>query len=174
MKGAGLFGQIPSEVWQIDWNVNSQTVGSSEATLKYLVRYVFRVAISNSRILKIENRTVFIRYRKSQSHRLRPLPLEVMEFIRRFLQHVLPSGFMKVRYYGFNVPLPNTNLELWQPITCPACGGTLRLRFLLLPLISPLSLYWGNKEGMKRAICGNRINKNTTKTRLSKNGKTPP
>jgi len=155
MKQAGLFDQIPPEVWQIDWNVNSQAVGSSEATLKYLAPYVFRVAISNSRILKVENRTVFIRYRKPQGHRLRTLALEVMEFIRRFLQHVLPTGFMKVRYYGFmnpncgvsldhistlielaygfKVPLPKSDLEPWQPITCPTCGGTLKLRSLLLP-----------------------------------------
>jgi hypothetical protein len=155
MKQAGLFDQIPPEVWQIDWNVNSQAVGSSEATLKYLAPYVFRVAISNSRILKVENRTVFIRYRKPQGHRLRTLALEVMEFIRRFLQHVLPTGFMKVRYYGFmnpncgvsldhistlielaygfKVALPKSNLEPWQPITCPTCGGTLKLRSLLLP-----------------------------------------
>ena len=51
MKQAGLLDQIPPEVWQIDWNVNSQAVGSSEATLKYLAPYVFRAAISNSRIL---------------------------------------------------------------------------------------------------------------------------
>jgi hypothetical protein len=155
MKQAGLFDLIPPEVWQIDWNVNSQAVGSSEATLKYLAPYVFRVAISNSRILKVENRTVFIRYRKPHSHRLRTLPLEVLEFIRRFLQHVLPTGFMKVRYYGFmnpncgvsldhistlielaygfKVALPENDLEPWQPITCPTCGGTLRLRSLLLP-----------------------------------------
>ena len=155
MKEAGLFDQIPSEVWQLDWNVNSQAVGSSEASLKYLAPYVFRVAISNSRIVKVEGRTVFIRYRKPHSHRLRTLVLEVMEFIRRFLQHVLPRGFMKVRYYGFmnpncgvpldristliemsygfNVVLPNTDLEPWQPIRCPTCGGTLRLRSLLLP-----------------------------------------
>ena len=155
MKEAGLFDQIPSEAWQIDWNVNSQAVGSSEASLKYLAPYVFRVALSNSRIVKVEGRTVFIRYRKPHSHRLRTLPLEVMEFIRRFLQHVLPTGFMKVRYYGFmnpncgvsldhistlielaygfNVVLPNTDLEPWQPITCPTCGGPLRLCSLLLP-----------------------------------------
>lgn len=155
MKEAGLFEQIPSELWQLDWNVNSQTVVSSEASLKYLAPYVFKVAISNSRILKVKDRTVFIRYRKPHSHRLRTLALEVMEFIRRFLQHVLPSGFMKVRYYGFmnsncgfsldhistliemtygfNGVLPNTELEPWQAITCPNCGGTLRLRSLLLP-----------------------------------------
>jgi hypothetical protein len=155
MKEADLFDQIPPQLWQIEWNVNSQAIGSSEASLKYLAPYVFRVAISNSRIVKVENRTVSIRYRKSHSHRLRTLALDVMEFIRRFLQHVLPTGFMKVRYYGFmnpncgvsldhistlielaygfNVPLPNTDLEPWQPITCPACGGTLRLRSVLLP-----------------------------------------
>jgi hypothetical protein len=155
MKKAGLFDQIPPEAWQIDWNVNSQAVGTSEASLKYLAPYVFRVAISNSRILKVENRTVFIRYRKPHSNRLRTLALEVMEFIRRFLQHVLPTGFMKVRYYGFlnpncavplgrvstliqmaygfQVALPKADIEPWQPITCPSCGGTLRLRSLLLP-----------------------------------------
>lgn len=155
MKQASLFDQIPPEVWQIDWNVNSQAVGSSEATLKYLAPYVFRVAISNSRILKVENRTVFLRYRKPHGHRFRTLALEVMEFIRRFLQHVLPAGFMKVRYYGFMNPncgvslehissliqlahgfpvaLPKSDLEPGQPITCPTCGGPLRLRSLLLP-----------------------------------------
>jgi hypothetical protein len=155
MKEAGLFDQIPPEVWQIDWNVNSQAVGSSEASLKYLAPYVFRVAISNSRILKVENRMVFIRYRQPHSNRLRTLALEVLEFIRRFLQHVLPNGFMKVRYYGFLNPncgvpldrvstliqmaygfqlvLPHTDIEPWPPITCPSCGGTLKLRSLLLP-----------------------------------------
>jgi hypothetical protein len=156
MKDARLFDQIPPEVQQIDWNVNSQAVASSEASLKYLAPYVFRVAISNSRIVKVENRTVFFRYRKSHSHRLRILALQVMEFIRRFLQHVLPTGFMKVRYYGFmnpncgvsldqistlielaygfNVALPNTDLEPWQPVSCPACGGTLRFRSVLPPV----------------------------------------
>ena len=104
MINAGLFDQIPSEVWLIDWNVNSQAVPSCEACLKYLAPYVFKVAISNSRILKVEDRTVLIRYKKPHSNRLRTLPLEVMEFIRRFLQHVLPTGFMKVRYYGFMNP----------------------------------------------------------------------
>lgn len=155
MKEAGLFDQIPPDAWQIDWNVNSQAVGSSEASLKYLAPYVFRVAISNSRILKVENRAVFIRYRQPHSNRLRTLTLDVLEFIRRFLQHVLPTGFMKVRYYGFlnpncavpldrvstliqmaygfHVVLPNTDIEPWPLITCPSCGGTLRLRSLLLP-----------------------------------------
>jgi hypothetical protein len=155
MIKAGLFDQIPSEVWHCHWNVNSQAIPSSDACLKYLAPYVFKVAISNSRILKVEHRTVFIRYRKPHSTRLRTLALEVMEFIRRFLQHVLPPGFMKIRYYGLlnpncevsldrvrtlieisydlNIDLPKAALKPGRPITCPSCGGHLKLRSLLLP-----------------------------------------
>jgi hypothetical protein len=155
MKQAKLFEQIPAPVWHIDWNVNCQAVGSSQATLKYLAPYVFKVAISNSRIVKVEDRTVFIRYKKPHSNRLRILPLEVMEFIRRFLQHVLPTGFMKVRYYGFMNPncalaldhissliettsgfdlaVPQAALQPSRPIVCPSCGGPLKLRLLLSP-----------------------------------------
>ncbi len=150
MKQAKLFDQIPAEVWQIDWNVNCQAVSSSEASLKYLAPYVFKVAISNSRIVGVQDRTVLIRYRKPHSERSKILALEVMEFIRRFLQHVLPTGFMKIRYYGFMnsnckialdrirglielsygfaVDLPVPDVEPRRPSTCPSCGGLLKLR----------------------------------------------
>jgi hypothetical protein len=153
MKQAHLFDQIPADVWHIDWNVNCQAVSSSEASLKYLAPYVFKVAISNSRIVNVQNRTVLIRYHKPHSERSRILALEVMEFIRRFLQHVLPSGFMKIRYYGFMNPncaipldriralievsygfavdLPLPDVEPCRPNTCPSCGGLLRLRSVL-------------------------------------------
>lgn len=155
MKQARLFDQIPAEVWHTDWNVNCQAVSSSEASLKYLAPYVFKVAISNSRIVKVQDRTVLIRYRKPHSERPRILALEVMEFIRRFLQHVLPTGFMKIRYYGlmnpncavsldriralieisygFTVDLPKSDVEPRRPVTCKSCGGLLKLRALLLP-----------------------------------------
>ena len=64
IKQAKLLDQIPADVWQIAWNVNCQAVGSSEASLKYLAPYVFKVAISNSRIVGVQDRTVLIRYRK--------------------------------------------------------------------------------------------------------------
>ena len=104
MRQAKWLDQIPNDVWQIAWNVNCQAVASSDATLKYLAPYVFKVAISNSRIVRVQDRTVLIRYRKPHSERSRILALDVMEFIRRFLQHVLPTGFMKIRYYGFMNP----------------------------------------------------------------------
>jgi hypothetical protein len=99
IKAAGLEGVIPIEVWETEWNVNCQAVGASTASLRYLAPYVFKVAIANSRIVKVENRTVTFRYRKPRSSRWRTMVLDVLEFIRRFLQHVLPTGFMKIRLF---------------------------------------------------------------------------
>jgi len=98
---SGLYDQINPVVWTLDWNVNCQAVGSSEGSLKYLAPYVFKVAISDNRIVRVENNQVIFRYKKQKSSRWRTMSLEVMEFIRRYLQHVLPTGFMKIRYYGF-------------------------------------------------------------------------
>ena len=111
MKAAGLEGEIPVEVWETEWNVNCQAVGASAASLKYLAPYVFKVAIANSRIVKVENRTVTFRYQKPKSSRWRTMALDVLEFIRRFLQHVLPTGFMKVRYFGFINPNCKVGLD---------------------------------------------------------------
>jgi hypothetical protein len=69
--------------------------------LKYLAPYIFRVAISNNRILALAEGKVTFRYRASDTGKLRTCTLAAEEFIRRFLQHVLPKGFVKVRYYGF-------------------------------------------------------------------------
>lgn len=155
MKKAGLFDQLDPIVWNIDWNVNCQAVGSSEGSLKYLAPYVFKVAITDSRIMKVENRQVIFRYKKQKSSRWRTMTLEVMEFIRRYLQHVLPTGFMKIRYYGFmgsgsSVTLDDIkaaidlsldffvecqapkNQEKASPY-CPHCGGKLVYRYSIFP-----------------------------------------
>jgi hypothetical protein len=156
MRHLGLFAAIPAAVWSIDWNVNCQAVGESEASLKYLAPYVFRVAIADSRILKVADHTVWFRYRKPHSRRLRTMALDVLEFIRRFLQHVLPTGFMKIRYYGFmnaNCAIPRERLvalielasgftlapvpavipEPPPPLLCSHCGGRLVYRWTLRP-----------------------------------------
>jgi hypothetical protein len=59
------------------------------------------VAISNSRIIGVAGRRVVFRYKKQKSSRWRTLDLDALELIRRYLQHLLPAGFMKIRYYGF-------------------------------------------------------------------------
>ncbi|MCZ6875057.1 MAG: transposase [bacterium] len=101
MQHAGLIERIDSQVWNIDWNVNSQANPTGAASFKYLAPYVFKVAISNSRIVSLNDRTVTFTYRKPGSGRQPTTNLDVLEFIRRFLQHVLPDGLMKVRHFGF-------------------------------------------------------------------------
>jgi hypothetical protein len=101
---AGLLQEVDPKAWATPWNVNSKAVGDGDASLTYLAPYVFKVAIGNSRIVKVQNRTVTFSYRKKDSTRSRTMDLDVMEFIRRFLQHALPAGFMKVRHYGFMHP----------------------------------------------------------------------
>ena len=155
MKRAGVFTEIPSAVWKLGWNVNCQAVGNSERSVKYLAPYVFKVAISDSRIAKVDGRRVFVRYKKTGSERWRTMDLDVMEFLRRFLQHVLPTGVMKIRYYGFlspssSIPFKETRhlaesyygLEVVEveperkplpPIFCPNCGGGLKYCYSVLP-----------------------------------------
>ena len=118
MKEAGLFSQIDSVVWSKPWIVNSQAVGDGRASIKYLTPYVFRVAISNSRIVCSKGGKVTFKYRKSGSNRWRQMTVSAMEFIRRFLQHVLPIGFMKIRHYGFLSGSSKTPLENIRALIC--------------------------------------------------------
>ena len=78
-----------------------------EQVLEYLGRYTHRVAITNNRIISIDNGTVTFTYRDRQdNNEIKTLTLAADEFIRRFLLHILPRGFMKIRYFGF---LAHTN-----------------------------------------------------------------
>ena len=149
-----LFAQVPPDVWCNDWVVHCKPVGDGKHALKYLAPYIFRVAISNNRILKSGNGKVTFRYRVSDTGQIRTCTLTAKEFLRRFLQHVLPKGFVKVRYYGLfspakrhllpvlrlwlgapeletNVPeesLENTSpLQLKGTVICPACGQAMRM-----------------------------------------------
>ena len=78
-----------------------ESVGDGVATLKYLSRYIFRTAITNDRIETLVDDRVTFRYRRGGENFDRRMTLPVFEFLRRFLQHVLPRGLHKVRHYGF-------------------------------------------------------------------------
>jgi hypothetical protein len=95
------FADVLAKVWKEEWVVHSKPVGNGVGAVKYLAPYVFRVVISNNRILKLDHDKVTFRYRASDTGKLKTCVLPAEEFIRRFLQHVLPKGFVKVRYYGF-------------------------------------------------------------------------
>lgn len=88
---------------QKNWNVYSKKpFGSPKTMLDYLGRYTHRVALSNDRILKIHNGKVTLSYRdRKDGDRKKTMVLEAHEFIRRFLLHVLPDGFMRIRHFGF-------------------------------------------------------------------------
>jgi hypothetical protein len=104
LRQTACFADVPAQVWQQEWVVHCQPVGNGVRALKYLAPYIFRVAISNHRILKLADGKVTFRYHTSDTGKLRTCILPAEEFIRRFLQHVLPKGFVKVRYYGFLSP----------------------------------------------------------------------
>ncbi|MDH3673718.1 MAG: IS91 family transposase [Gammaproteobacteria bacterium] len=92
---------VPPAVWSKPWVVHCTTWGDgAEAVLRYLARYVFRVAITNNRIVGLDDSGVTIRHKHRASGQWRNTRLSGQEFIRRFLQHVLPKGLHKVRYYG--------------------------------------------------------------------------
>jgi hypothetical protein len=151
MANASLLDRIAPHVWTTAWNVHSQAKPNGPTAFKYLAPYVFKVAISNRRIVSLQDRSVTFTYRKPGSSRPRTTHLDAIEFIRRFLQHVLPEGFMKVRHFGFMntncaIPIdilrrlivqrhPNVcktpDVEAPVPFvaSCPTCGKPMQLVF---------------------------------------------
>jgi Putative transposase/Transposase zinc-binding domain len=100
LKAAGLGRHVPAAVWGQKWVVHAQHAGSGQKVLDYLGRYVFRIAISNSRLESLENGQVTFRYRDNRTQLIKHLQLSARDFVQRWLQHVLPKGFAKVRHYG--------------------------------------------------------------------------
>ena len=150
LKKTELFDQVDARVWKKEWVVHLEAVGTGEAAFKYLAPYVFRVAISNSRILKLQDGRVTFKYKDSATDRMKFATVSAEEFMRRFLQHVLPDRFVKVRYYGLLSP---GNRHLLKPVRealgaraidstprtedgathrqellrCPSCGSEMKL-----------------------------------------------
>lgn len=106
---------FPETVWDKDWVVYCKpAIQGSRHLLNYLGRYVHRIAITNGNILVSRNGQVTFRYRDSKEHRWKKRTLPAMEFLRRFLCHVLPRGFHKVRYYGLLSPQQRSRLKQLQ------------------------------------------------------------
>lgn len=149
LKKAGL--NVPQCVWDPDWVIDAKNVGNGTKALKYLAQYVFRVAIAPSRILNVTDTHIVFKYQPSGTKVWKTMTLEIFEFMRRYLQHVLPHGFTKVRHFGFLSPNSKISLErirelicaLYEfiikllpekkpahrkPWTCKSCGGLIRWR----------------------------------------------
>ncbi|MDQ5853023.1 MAG: IS91 family transposase [Chloroflexota bacterium] len=104
LQQLGLETETPSKTWSKPWVVDCRPVGSGQAALKYLAPYIFRVALSNNRIVSVANDAVTFRYRVGDTKKTKTCTLAAEKFIARFLQHVLPRGFVKVRYFGLFSP----------------------------------------------------------------------
>jgi hypothetical protein len=157
LRQTELFVEVPAELWTQDWVVHCQPVGDGAHALKYLAPYIFRVAISNRRILSLDNDQVTFGYTDGQSGQRKTCTVSAEEFIRRFLQHVLPKGLAKVRYYGFYSPNQRDALSKAQQLlhasstsghkaqqslavppntadlTCPGCGKPMQLVSTIRP-----------------------------------------
>jgi hypothetical protein len=114
-----VFCALPKKIWRRAWCSYCQHYGhGKDSVLRYLGRYVFRIALTNTRILDMDDTHITFRYKDRQAGRWRTCRLTGVEFLRRFLMHVLPKGFHKVRYYG-----------LWHP---SKRSRQLRARLLLM------------------------------------------
>jgi len=104
-----LFASLPPSVWRREWVSYLKHYGhGNDAVLNYLSRYVFRTAISNARILSMDPTHVTFRWKDRRADAWQTERIPGVEFLRRFLQHVLPRGFHKVRYYGLWHPSKRT------------------------------------------------------------------
>jgi hypothetical protein len=93
---------VLDRLMQTEWVVYAKPcLSRSESIVRYLARYSHRIAISNQRIESIEDGQVRFSYRDYRDGQTKQMTLEADEFIRRYLQHVLPKGFMRIRHYGF-------------------------------------------------------------------------
>jgi hypothetical protein len=158
LRKTALFAQVEPRVWRKDWVVHCEPVGSGQQAFQYLAPYIFRVAISNNRLRKLEQGNVTFSFKESATAQLMSCSVTAEEFIRRFLQHVLPPRFIKVRYYGLLSPAqrpllqkarqllpvtssklkssPTASLKTTAPpplLSCPLCRGSLTLRGTLAP-----------------------------------------
>jgi len=134
-----LLKAVPAKVWWVKWVADVQPVGSGEAALKYLANYLVKPPLHDTQLEHWDGQHVTYRYRDNagvQQH----CTVSGPEFVRRFLQHVLPKGFQRVRHYGWlgaaaqakrerihalldwKAPPPQPSTLNPQPPQCPCCG----------------------------------------------------
>lgn len=123
------FVTLKTELYGKNWNVYCKKArGGMNSVLQYLGQYTHRVAISNSRMLTMQDGKVSFRYRdyrlEQKRYQNKIMSLETLEFARRFMQHILPSGFYKIRYYGI---LATANITTKREHSIALIGETMWL-----------------------------------------------
>jgi hypothetical protein len=140
-EAPAVFQAIPSGVWRREWVTFCKHYGQgNDAVLSYLSRYVFRTAISNARILDMDQTHVSFRWKDRDADAWRIERLSGVEFLERFLQHVLPRGFHKVRYYGLWHPSKREQSDrAWVLLILEAPGKTVQPPRMIASLVEALS-----------------------------------
>jgi hypothetical protein len=108
----GLVQDIDPDLWERRWTVHVQQIGRGLHAVRYLSRYIYRVALSNRALVRFKDGHVTFRYTHARTRQTRLCTLPVLSFLARFLQHVLPARFTKVRSYGLLSPARSNNLAL--------------------------------------------------------------
>lgn len=117
---------IAAKAWRIPWVVDVQPVGRGHTALRYLAAYVQKTALSAARLVACDDATVTFTHQERETGRTHRLSLKGQEFLRRFLQHVLPTGFQRVRHFGWLSPAARTRWQRihalldWKPAVPPA------------------------------------------------------
>jgi hypothetical protein len=124
-------------------------VGTGEAVIKYLAPYVYRVALSDKNILSCNNGKVTFRYKEPNDKTYKTSTQEASEFLRRFLQHVLPAGFVKIRYFGFLATKKRNALSDIKELI----GKRLSLKSRSFPVISKKPLTYSHCGNLLVFIC---------------------
>src|SRR6266508_1764047 len=109
LRKADLLEHTPPAVWRHEWVVHVQHAGTGEKVLDYLARYVFRIAIVNSRLERFEDGHVTFRYRDGRTGIITRCTLDAVAFIDRFLQHVFPRGSPRSGTTGCSAPSATTS-----------------------------------------------------------------
>jgi hypothetical protein len=146
----------PARDFRREFVSDVEAVGDGVATLKYLSRYVFRTAITNDRIVSMRDGQVTFSYRRSGESRTRQMTLPVFEFLRRFLQHVLPRRLQKIRHYGFLSRRSKTNLDDVRDAILESLKDVepdLELEAWTVPSLRPAS-HSGKDDGPRCPNCG--------------------
>ena len=119
-KNINKFKILVNKLYSINWySYVKRPFNNADAIIEYLARYTHKIAITNSRIVKVEDGKVFFKYKDyKENSKQKVMSLDAVEFIRRFLMHVLPFKFVKIRYYGINANRnKKTKLKLGQKLT---------------------------------------------------------
>ena len=122
---AGLHTPVPPQVWHKDWVTHCQPAGTGPEVLAYFAPYIYRIAITNNRLETLEDGHVTFRVKKRNGTGWKRLTLPAETFIHRFLQHVLPRRFSKVRAYGLLSPSRRIGLPQIRTLLAACFSNTL-------------------------------------------------